>query len=245
MSESSNTPQSFDVVLGGNNLPKSQPSQKKVGKPKLKEKVDLDKDSKHSADFKNISNNNSSSENNVVHNEQLSIEDDNQFKTIIKIIVWSLMFWAGLSIEYSEATTKGQVATILFTLSWIVGLICPNAVIRFGLPNDTATVSKLYTTLIALSFTLFCIPPEFNKENSNFFLELFVSFICGFFPINRFFVLLFPNGTIFENTIKEEYEGNRFKTGCSLILFPVSFAITWILIVLAWQLVVSAWKFVF
>ena len=40
MSESSNNPQPFDVVLGGNNPPKNKSTEKKVEKPKLKKKAD-------------------------------------------------------------------------------------------------------------------------------------------------------------------------------------------------------------
>ena len=40
MSESLNNPQPFDVVLGGNNTPKSKSTTKKVEKPKLKKKID-------------------------------------------------------------------------------------------------------------------------------------------------------------------------------------------------------------
>ncbi|MBD2730962.1 hypothetical protein H6G96_32775 [Nostoc sp. FACHB-892] len=193
---------SVNINFQGNN-------QKKIIEPELEKVVDEQKYSTIEVKTIPIKDNESEAINTSTENVK-----SNPFLNLIKLAIWGLISWFCLVIDDSEPRTLTEKFEILFTLSWIVGLICPNAVVRFGLPNDRQTVSKIYTTLIALTFGF---DSQFQDDpNSKDFNTLQI-WVLSVASVMICFNILYPEGTI----LKVTEESNRLEIGCGCLVLAL------------------------
>ncbi|MCT7969738.1 hypothetical protein NG799_25835 [Laspinema sp. D1] len=133
--------------------------------------------------------------------------------TLIKFAIWGLISYLVFFVQDdAEISTLPEKLGSLFIGCWIVGLICPNAVIRFGLPSDRSTVSKIYTTLIALTFGSNIQLLQENFFGINLFNWYKEDFYFNNIQIRILFIasslaalaIIYPEGTIFGNEESKE-----------------------------------------
>ncbi len=164
--------------------------------------------------------------------------------SLIKLAIWGLIcyvFYQNGSFFWGN----------LFLVCWIVGLIYPDAVIRFGLPPNKANVSKLYTTLMALAFLF---ENQYNQYNlwgfnsaSWFYFNVLQYKVLVVAIVFSLLLLINRDGVILGRLKTEEIEGKKPEEldRCSTVCGYLLLALMAIGIIGIQRLIIGFIKFIF
>lgn len=161
MSDNSNIPQPFDVVLGGNNPPK-----KKIEKPELKKIIDTKVTSNSSSKKINLSSKQSTSSGNVEKPEDYTSASESTSTTSNSeledtssgcLVIFKWLFYGWITYAWFTDSDSGvnysfyESISSLSSLAWILGLFSPSFVIRFGLPRNRWTITAIYLPICIIA----------------------------------------------------------------------------------------------
>lgn len=170
MSESSNTPQPFDVVLGGNNPPKNKSIKRKIEKPILKKKTVSNTVNNNSLKDQSLSSKQSTESIDVEQSEDYTQYYASNSQSVSKtstseledssngcLVIFKWVFYGCLTfamftdpdpnLNFGFFDSVGSLATD----AWILGLLHPSLAIRFGLSRSRWTVTAIYLPICIIA----------------------------------------------------------------------------------------------
>ncbi|NMG59344.1 hypothetical protein E1H12_12665 [Geitlerinema sp. P-1104] len=135
--------------------------------------------------------------------------------SLVKWLVWVSIVFGGFA---EPEVTWIEVLAGLSAFAWIVGLICPNVVINFGVLNTRESVSKLYSTL---SVFFVGAAVAFNPE-SEISGNPFIDWLLCSYILMTLLVFVYPQGTILVDSENQQEEARSLGCGCLVLAFIVA-----------------------
>jgi len=143
-----NQPRPYDVVLGGNNPP-AKVSTGATGKQSSQAQTT-------SARVSTNLTGEQSSQSQASPTQSSTVEKSSELETSTvgggTLLRW--IFWFGVAVFYffNPETNGSPFESIANTclIAWVIGLINPNWIIRFGLPKSRWTVTLIYLTIAVI-----------------------------------------------------------------------------------------------